>query len=452
MRSMFFFVLTLTCAICGSAEGQATYLLETKCKEGDSWIASVDLQVGGDQIIPELSGDKKFPLSVSAQLKYEEQLLAWSGDEVARSLRYYDTVAVKIQKEGGGTECYLRADSKLVVAEIRNQRAAFNGSEKPMSRQQLDLVNVVGNTLALQRLLPGRNLAEGDSWDHTAAAIGPLLGLDYVAVCEVSSVVTGEKHDQVQIRLVGTVHGTVDGAPTEMELRGAYLFHQRQKRITKFNLAIKELRTASEIVPGLDIVAKVSITLEPVSKRSKMTASQIKQASNLSDPLERELVYDARTQGFRFKHDVNWYVTGEQRELVSLRCMHRGDLVAHCNISTLPARSEGRFTSLDQFERDVRTSLGDSLESVAAATNWTTPQGYECLGVVAKGKVEDVPIEWRYYLIAADGLPRVSLAVTVEQSQLEQFKDGDRQLVDSLELMPAENETATIKKNKSVSR
>ncbi|MCH2597750.1 MAG: hypothetical protein MKZ95_18450, partial [Pirellulales bacterium] len=159
----------------------------------------------------------------------------------------------------------------------------------------------------------------------------------------------------------------------------------------------------------------------------------------------RELMFDARAQGFCFEHNSNWYITAEQRNLVSLRCMHTGNLLAHCNISTLPARSEGRFTSLDQLERDVRNTLGDRLESVSAATHWTTPQGYKCLGVVAHGKVQEVPIEWRYYLLSADGLPRVSLAVTVEQSQLKQFNDGDRQLVDSLKLLSKQPTKTAVK-------
>ena len=449
MRSMIFCLLTWAWAMSAAAEEKTTYLLESKLTGGDCWIASVKLQVGGEQIIPELAGNTKLPLTVNAELRYEERILAWSQDEVARSLRHYDTVDVKIQKEEAGAAYELPASTKLITAEIRDNQGSFNGSEKPLTRQQLDTINAPGNTLALGRLLPNRRLAEGDSWDHSASAIGPLLGLDYVAVCEVTSVVTGETHGQVQIRLAGTVHGTIDGAPTEMQLRGAYLFNLSRKRITKFNLAIKELRTASEIVPGLDIVAKVSILLEPVDHASNITSAQVKQASDFSRPLQRDLMFDALAQGFRFKHRASWYVTAEQREVVSLRCMHNGDLLAHCNISTLPARSEGRFTSLDQFERDVRTSLGDNLESITASTHWTTPRGYECLGVVASGKVQEVPIEWRYYLISAEGLPRVSLAVTVQESLLRQFNDGDRQLVDTLELL---TKTATAKRIEKISR
>ena len=114
----------------------------------------------------------------------------------------------------------------------------------------------------------------------------------------------------------------------------------------------------------------------------------------------------------------------------------------------MPARSEGNETTLEDFEHDVRESLGDNVETVTASTEWMTAQGHTCFGVIATGSVEEVPIEWRYYLIASPGLPRVTLAVTIEKAQLEQFDDADRQMVDSLELL--EKVSATASKRQAV--
>ncbi|MCH2113427.1 MAG: hypothetical protein MK171_00725 [Pirellulales bacterium] len=445
------FVWSATTCLAVTAD-EPGFLLAPDLAAGDSWVALVKLRVGGDLSIRDAETPEKLPLSVRGELCYEERLLAWSASGTARSLRCYQNATADIQVGDGGERRALSASAQRVIAEVHDNRSALNGTERPLSRQQYDLLNTVGNTLALQRLLPDRAVAEGETWDHPITAIGPLLGLDHVAACEVASVVAGADHNGVQLRLAGTVHGTMDGAPTEMELRGAYLFDLGEKRIAKFNLAIKELRTASEIVPGLDIVAKISITLQDISDTPTITDDQARLAANQSLPVGRDLLFDAGTKGYRFTHDKAWYVTGEQSELLSLRYMKDGDLVAHCNLTALPARSQGRATSLDQFERDVRDSLGESLETVVASTHWATAQGYGCLGVIAMGEVQGVPIEWRYYLIAADGLPRVSLAVTVEQSMLQQFNDSDRQLVESLELIPPESEQTAAKSKTSILR
>ncbi len=436
MRFLLCCLLLSVCVVTPtSAEEETKFLLAAELADGDTSTVTVTLEVGGDLVAIEEKGTKKYPLTVAAELRYTEQLLTWTADadQPIRSFRQYETATAKTQVDEGGLQRELPESKRSVVAEVRAGRAVLAGAETPLTRDQFDLINAIGNSLALNRLLPESELAESESWDHEADAIGALLGKDHVAGCEVRSVVTGNKLHQVQIRLAGTVHGTIDGAPTEMQLRGAYLFHQQHHRITKFNLAIKELRTASQIVPGLDVVAKFSVTVEPSSVELPENFGEA--FGDVSQPLAGTLRYESSQQGYQFLHDCAWYVTAEQSDLVSLRSLQEGNLTAHCNVTTLPARSEGRETTLKEFESDVRDSLGKNLETVSASTQWTTAQGHECFGVVAQGQVENVPIEWRYYLVASPGLPRVSLGVTIEQSQLELFDDADRQIVDSLELL-----------------
>ncbi len=432
------------------------YLLQADLSAGDVSEVTVTLEVGGESLYGEEGGVEKEPLSVSGKFRYTEQLLKWSDETSGanRSLRHYRSATATIQKEKAGMKQALAESAAMVVAEIRAGKTVLNGAAGPLTRGQYDLINLPGNTLALNHLLPGRSLEEGESWDHEAATIGALLGMDHVAVCEVRSVVTGDKNNQVQIRMAGTVHGTIDGAPTEMHLRGAYLFHLRAKRITKLNLAMREERTSSPIVPGLDVVAKVSISVKP-SEATKAMLAELAELGNPQDdsePLSETLSYEAAEQGFRFLHDRSWYVTAEQRDQVSLGCLQKGDLTARCNITTLPARSEDRATSLEQYERDVRTSVGEHLETVVASTQWTTAEGHDCLGVVAHGAVKGVPLEWRYYLVSSPGRPRVSLSVTVEQSRVEQFGDTDREIVDSLELLEKTAASSAAKASTRLSR
>ncbi len=453
MQNLAFSFLTLV-VVCLplslEAEESTQYLLQADLSPGDATVVSVDLEVGGDLIMrDENSKEKKLPMSVAGTLNYQEQIVAQS-DHLVRSLRKYSQASATIQVGDHRIEKSLPAELHLVAADLGTGQSAINGCESPLSREQLDLINVVGNSLALDQLLPGRKMAEGENWDHDGTTLGALLGMDHVAVCEVSSVIIGQSHNQIQIRIAGTVHGTIDGTTTEIDLRGAYLFHQKLGRITKFNLAIKEKRAVSQIIPGLDVVAKVKIVISPDETQSPFSDALIEQTSDVSQPLRSALRYRSTEQGYQFLHSTHWFVTAEQRDLLSLRCLQDSDLIAHCNVTTLPARSAGRNTSLEQFQGDVRASLGDNLDEIAAATQWTTSQGLDCLGVIANGKVKGVAVQWRYYLLAADGLPRVTFAVTVEQSQLKRFNDADRELVDSIEVFtPVAKKTATKNSEKS---
>jgi len=444
MRATTWFTLALALIAVATSSSHSSgkevekYLLKSRLSPGDIARVSLKLELGGDMIFREESETERLPVSVTGRLIYQQQIIAWSADSagVARSLRNYQTASANIKVDKKNAERTLPKKKCTVIAEVRNGRSSLVPSSGQLTRKQYDLINVTGNSLTIDRLLPGREVAEGESWDHDKNVLGAMLGMDHVAVCEVSSVVTGQSHQQVQIRMDGTVHGTIDGASTEIDLRAAYLFHRQRQRITKFNLAIQEKRTAGEVVPGLDVVAKVHLVVEKAAPQAQFDKKLVRQASKVSQPLQHKLLYDSPERGFRFLHDTVWYVTAEQRDQLSLRCLQEGDLTAHCNVNTLPARTKGRQTTLEQFERDVRESLGDNLERVTAATRWKTTQGYDCLGIIAVGKFDEVPVEWRYYLLAGDSLPRVSLTVTLEQSQIKRFADADRQIIETLQLLP----------------
>ena len=414
-------------------------VLQAELAPGATSRVTVQLEVGGELLVPtEKEGTKKLPMKVAGGFEYSEQFTAWAADAdaVVRSIRDYKTATARIDVESRTSERILPSDRRLLLAEARAGQSVITGAETRLTREQYDLVNIIGNTLAIDRLLPQREVAEGESWQHDATTIGPLLCMDHVGVCEVSSVVTEEADRQVKIRLAGTVHGTVDGTTTEMELRAAYVFDLDQKRITRFNLAVKEVRKASDIVPGIDAVAKAFVTIDPEPRPFAVSAAVQQHAERVIEPLARTLVYESPAKNYRFEYDAAWYITAEERDRLSFRYLHEHELGAHCNLSVLPARSAGRHTPLDQFEKDIRQSIGEPLEAVTAATEWETKQGNHCLGIIAEGKVNDVPIQWRNYLVSADDTPRLSLSVTLERSRSEQFADAERKIIDSIELVP----------------
>ena len=98
---------------------------------------------------------------------------------------------------------------------------------------------------------------------------------------------------------------------------------------------------------------------------------------------------------------MSWLATAEQRELMSLRMLNGGELVAHCNIATTPPRPADKPQALADFEREVCAALGDKVEKVNTASEWTTAAGNHCLGVFIDGLVNDVGVQWRYYRLAA---------------------------------------------------
>ncbi|MCA9260686.1 MAG: hypothetical protein KDA61_15845 [Planctomycetales bacterium] len=429
--------------IAHSAVARAGHLLEPRLQPGDEAEVEITLEMGGKLIVADAQGKEvRLPVSAVGKLEFHQQLLSWdlAATNSVRDVRRYHSAAATLKSDAAGAERKLDSNSTTVVAAILDGRLMANGLDAPLTREQADLIDTMADPLTLDRLLPNREVEKGEKWSHDKEAIASLLGMDHVAACTAESEITGVSNGQVQIRMAGTADGVIDGAATELELQAAYLYHPGEGRITKFNLAVREERKPGEASPGLDATAKLSIHVQPstrgASSESEFSVEDLNRAASFSEAEVRQLAIDAPQRGFRFRHDNAWIVTAEPRDLLSLRLLKGGEMIAHCNVSALPSGSADQSTTLADFERDVRHSLGEKAEQVAAAKEWTTSAGHRCFGVFVDGKVDDAAIQWRYYLVSDDSLGATSVSVTVEQTWLADFADADRLIVDSLELLP----------------
>ena len=233
---------------------------------------SIQLDVGGHDLVRATSEDKdaptqkKLPSSVAAKLSYDELRLsdvATATNGTPLAIRYYDTAEAVIKVDNSGRAPKLADDHRLIVLAQADQRPALYCPDAPLDRKQLDLIDVVGDSYAVDRLLPSKQVAEGATWNDDASVMGPLLTFDTVAVCEVQSVLDSWNENFAKIRLAGVVHGTADGAAIEQEVRGVYLFDRRLHRVTRLNLAVREERAIGGATPGLDAVAKLQVTIDP---------------------------------------------------------------------------------------------------------------------------------------------------------------------------------------------
>lgn len=436
-------ILSLTTRVACSGEHVD---LSPQCNANSLTRVTIQLEAGGHNLVRTESDNKdkgteqKLPISVAAKLAFDERRLtdiaANSELGTALAVRYYDTAEAVLKVDDSGRTPQLPDDHRLIVLEQSDQRPALFCPEAPLSREQLDLLDVVGDSFNADRLLPAKPVAEGDSWANDAAVMGPLLTLDTVALCEVQSVLDSCNANFAKIRLAGVVHGTADGAATQQDVRGVYLFDRKLHRVTRLNLAIRENRSIGGATPGIDAVAKVQVTIEPLEKSEHCTDEAFTKIKSQGRTPARDILFESTALGFRVKHDRKWYVTAEGREAVTFRRVDGGDLAAQCTLTSLASKSAGRQTSLEQFQKDVTYSLGKSFGELVSSRQWQNATGLYCYEVIVRGLVEELPVEWHYYLVAPESGPRLSVAVTIEKPMLERVGSADRELVESLQFFP----------------
>jgi hypothetical protein len=417
-----------------SAEPVAKQIFKSECQPGSVTRVEVALQVGGDLKLVTDGAQKKLPMSVVANLAYDEQLLA--NDDNARpnrSLRFYDDAMAVIKVDKGGEKPTLDNSRRLIVVEKREKSAPeLYCPTAGLSREELDLIEVPGNSLIINELLPDKPVAPGDSWKLADSTLANLLGLDAVSWTDVTSALGQVTDGMADFATAGSLQGAVGGVSTDIELKAKYRFDVAQKRIVYLALLVKEKRDVGHIGPGLDTVAKLIVKISPSSGSQSLAAAAAEIPLALTPELAR-LTYTSTGRQFRFLHDRRWFLTTEDSKLAVFRLLDRGELVAQCNVSALPA-GKAKPATLAEFQRDVQDSLGKNFGQFVNASQYTSEAGYSVLRLVVHGNVSQLPIEWVYYLVSDAHGHRISLAFTLEESLKRRFEEADRALVNGLRL------------------
>jgi len=399
-----------------------TYLLSSAAKPGTLSEVQASLEVGGLLNVNDQGQIKALKMSVVGTVHYSERLLAVPAtvNGVRRSVRHYKRADAAIKVDSAASQPMLRPELRLIAATWDGQVVTTYGPRWSLSRDELDLVELPGNSLLVEMLLPEKSVAAGDTWQHGDRLLAALLGLDAVSASDVQSVLSSADSKAAQMELAGTVHGAVAGVATEIELKARYTFDRTARRVTAMTLLIKEKRSIGHVGPGIDVTdaALAGLPLEPT-------------------PELLALAYESVGRGFRFGYDRRWHVITDEPEQVVLRLVDRGELVAQCNVAA-PAKAEsGKSISLARFQADIQQALGKAFGRFVNASEGTTPGGHVIYRVTAVGEVSELPIQWNYHYVANPQGRQVVFAFTIEGPLVEAFSQSDLELTGTLEFLEA---------------
>ncbi len=426
-----------------AAQSGDKHTLRARHRPGELTRVQVALQVGGDLKLVDNAGKASdLPMSVVANLAYDESLLVIDpAGNPNRAARFYDDVRAVIKIDKGGDKPTLDPTRRLIVAErAENGPCQLYCPTKPLTREELDLIDLPAGSLILDDLLPDEPVAVGESWKIADNMLAALLCLDAVSWSDASAVLGEITGGIADIAAAGTLNGAAGGIATEIELKIKIKFDTKARRITQFAMLIKEKRAVGHIGPGLDTVAKLIVNITPIEHSQGLTAAVLERIPSRTAPELLALGYTPVGGQFRFQHDRRWYVTEDDPKLAVLRMLDRGELVAQCNISALPKVEKP--VTLAEFQRDVERSLSKNFGQFIGAAQNVNEAGYAVFRVVVHGEVGGLLIEWIYYLVQNRAGQRVSLAFTLEQSLTERFAATDRAIIAALSLSEPPTPTA----------
>jgi hypothetical protein len=412
---------------------------------------SASLTVQGEMRVSGEGKPLRLPMSVDGTFAYDEARLDDSGSlPHRRAARYYRSAAATIKVDSRTDSPSLRDDRRLIQVSSSKDGIVISSPSGPLTREELELIDVPANSLVIDTLLPAKEVKPGDSWTPAADSVGRLLGLDAVAHSEVQCKLQDVHETNAEISIAGPLNGAVGGVATEIELDGKGLFDLERNRLVSIQLRIKERRSAGFVSPGFRVVATLKMDIAPLAGSDQLTDEVIKSLIKEHGEPVPPLALQPRAGTYQLVYDRRWHVTRDEPELAVLRLIDRGELIAQCNISPLAKLpAETRFT-LEDFQSDVEHVLGERFARFESAAERKTQSGLRLLRVVAAGTASDLPIEWRYYLAIDPEGRRVALTFTMESNLADRFADADQMIVESLEMLAPAASTESTETAKSV--
>jgi len=371
------------------------------------------------------------PMTARGEMIYDER--RGPAQPGLLAMRHYQLAEATIEVRGRREECRLREARSLIACRERAGAVLvdFDSPQGPLTRDELELIDLPGNSAVIHALLPREMVAPGDSWRHDDLTLARLLNLDRVTESDVSSTWRSLEDGIARLELSGTVRGSVKGAATVIQLRGKYQFELESGCIIWLAMSFRENRSIGDLAPGLEVAARLRMVVDP-----RVEAPLLGDAELAGDASSAHLLeYSSPTQGYQLLLDRRWHLIRDDGQTAVLRFYDAETRLAQCNLSRLPDLPAGKHLELTRFQDDIRRALGEKLGAFQQVTQTTSPDGLRSLRVVASGAVSDVAIQWVYYHLSDDLGRRASFVCALEEKHLEKLAGVDAAIAASFRFM-----------------
>jgi hypothetical protein len=426
-----FFILSFNALL---AADKATYTFPNGRQAGQNDKVTCQLEIGGELVHLDDGKEHTEKISEVHKLIYHEKTLAAAADKLGDAItaRYYEEVDTTKKVGDDVSKLPLRNDRKLIGAVITDQTALLYSPYGPLAQDELVSIDILGNSLLLDRFLPDKPVAIGDSWKHSDNLIGQLLWLDDVGQSDVQSTLK-EVTDQVaRFKMSGKVLGIIKGTASEIELEANYRYDRRRNRIDWLGMLVKEQRKSSAKSDGANVVARSQTLIIPREPSKELSDAALKNLSFDATPEQLQTQLYAK-QGWEITYDRCWNVYHYLQDKAEMHLLERGDIIARCNISLLPKADPAKLVTLEAYQEELRTALEQvqSFGEFVKAGESATPEKCRLLRVEIRGTVSDLPMRWIYYHLADEQGRQAVFVVVVEEKLYDRLAGKDQKLVDA---------------------
>jgi hypothetical protein len=402
---------------------------------------------------------KPLTLEIQTRLVFNERLVASAGGGAAnhgqptvagndprpgagtlKAIRHVVHAASAINGQVRPTTASIRPDVALLVASRRDRDGpvVVVSPAGPLTRPELELVQGLGDPLALPDLLPEGPVEVGQTWRVRPAAAQTLSGYDELTTNSLEARLESADDAVARIRLKGQIQGRVLGGAGTITGEGFLSFDRRLARIDHLDLNRVETRQPGPVEAGLDVRSTLTVTRRPAEHVPALSDAALAEIPLDVTP-ERELLRLLTPGGkSTLLHDRAWHTFWEDPRLTVLKRLKSGQIIAQLNLMVGPFSGKGRHQDPVQFRDDIRRALNHRfVEFLGTGEVDGDPAGGFRYKVGVQGRDGDLGVVWYYYLIAGPTGDQLLATFTLAQDHMQIFGNQDLELVGSLRWLTA---------------
>lgn len=418
-------------------DSPSAILLIDPADPGRCTHVSYSLQIEGTMKTPSASGTTDWALKSAARFDFAQR--RFPSDSVgpfalraARRFREAETTSL-VGKDHRTRVVLSQQAGNIRIYGGEMQLIQFS-PEVRLTRPQVDLLQFPCDPLATTGLLPKRALkTASEKWNADSWVVPMLTGMDasvtQSAVCSLKSITDSEA--TILFECQGT--GAITGSPTEIRLSGEMILDRKNSLIRQLNATLTEVRNPGTISPGLDVTARIQWSQELTE-----SAAELPEAIPDSLPSKNQLLLTLVTPWrILLSHDRDWHLFHETSELVMLRMISNGSLVAQCNIASAPLLAPGKFTPESDYLAEVERAVAERLGRIRSSRVEPDRNDWRIHHVQATGEANKQILIWDYYLCTTRSGEQVSLVFSHAEEDEDVFSGVADRMLSSLTIRSA---------------
>ena len=432
-------ILLAPFVLVGIASGQS-YSLSEAPANGECFKLTLSTTLKGAM---KVTRDEK-PVSIKLEAKNEhcffEKILAADKDVPRKSVRHYETAACTATV---GTESVirkLRDDRRQIVAQWAGDALLCYSPAGPLTHDELEVVAEHFDTLHLTGILPGKEVALGDSWKPSNETVLSLCLFEALIEHTLSAKLADVKDGIAVIHIDGKASGVELGAMVRLEVAATVKYDLLTKRITSLEWRQRDQRDQGPASPWSEVETVTTIQREHLASEPKeLTKPAIAGVPEEDDPpgLLKQLVHVDAKQRFNLVYPRDWHIVGETPYHLILRLLDRGDFVAQATITPWKKAEKGSHLSTEEFKKLVSQAPGWEVEQILEEGAVPSDEGRSIYRITAQGNLDSLKVVQNFFLLADAEGNQVIVTITMKPANASKMGTRDVGLVNSIDFPKA---------------